>query len=912
MTPHSLRFVFAALVIAALGCGNTPTPTDTGGDALPDRATDTGSDGASPDALDGGGDAASDAPVDARADSPTDTPVGPETCPGPFTACVPAAGTTAFVRVLGTVVSPDDVICNGEVLYGTATGRIVCVGADCSTRPEAMGAQVVCANGVIYPGLIDSHQHADYNHMPVFQHATRYDNRNTFREHEPLYDSFKIPHRALSASRATEVLPERWGEIRLIFAGTTSMIGTAGALLDAPEIGGWARNLDSQVAGLSLLTGGIYVDPDIDSVLVRSATGAVDTAMTTPHLATIRGRLSGSANYRSYIPHLAEGIDINARLEFDAADTGGVIVDHTAIVHCTACSTAQYARMNRQRAELIWSPRSNIDLYGLTANVTTAQALGVTIALGVDWTPSGSINLLEELSCASSLNERYYDRAFTDRALVQMVTSNAATAANLDDQLGRLRENYWADLTVLTGDRTHPYRALLDARSEQVRLVVVRGRALYGDPDATTGAVTGGNTCMAVPDGLSPPGMTGVCGAAKNACGSNTDIAALRTMLTTVLDAGRAADTRCNTAMPTGTHCYAWSLFPLFRCGAPETTRCTFGHPATPRRAMTGTTIPAVPGVPMPGTDDDGDGIANAMDNCPRVFNPPFDLNTRQDDVDMDGAGDTCDATPCGPGAMLCGGAVGDRDADGIPDGMDNCPDAPNPDQMDMDMDRRGDACDACPTTPNPAPMVCPPAPVSIPTLRDPAATGHPALGATVTVAGGVVTSGRASNGFTIQDPTATSFAGVYVYVGTGAIAAALGDVVTVTGVYGLFRGMEQINTTMGGGVLRTGAGTVPAPIVVMPAEIATGGSRAISLQSMLVSVGPVNAATATSGTDFRLSEGNLIVTSFIANNTMASPFPAMVSDRFSRIVGVVYSFGPSAGPFDSKLAPRDAMDVTR
>ncbi|MFN7020825.1 MAG: immunoglobulin domain-containing protein [Phycisphaerales bacterium] len=42
-----------------------------------------------------------------------------------------------------------------------------------------------------------------------------------------------------------------------------------------------------------------------------------------------------------------------------------------------------------------------------------------------------------------------------------------------------------------------------------------------------------------------------------------------------------------------------------------------------------------------------------------------------------------------------------DGDGDGIPDALDNCPVYPNPDQLDADGDGVGDACDNCPSLPN-------------------------------------------------------------------------------------------------------------------------------------------------------------------------------------------------------------------
>src|SRR5678816_1630167 len=127
----------------------------------------------------------------------------------------------------------------------------------------------------------------------------------------------------------------------------------------------------------------------------------------------------------------------------------------------------------------IWSPRSNITLYGDTARVTEAARLGVEIALGTDWMPTGSMNLLRELRCADSFNTNYLDHYFTDKQLWQMVTLNAAAVTATDDAIGLLAPGKVADITVFNAHGGKTFRSVLDAEPQDVALVVRGGKVLY-------------------------------------------------------------------------------------------------------------------------------------------------------------------------------------------------------------------------------------------------------------------------------------------------------------------------------------------------------------------------------------------------------------------------------------------------
>jgi hypothetical protein len=277
-----------------------------------------------------------------------------------------------------------------------------------------------------------------------------------------------------------------------------------------------------------------------------------------------------------------------------------LLTDQTAVIHAVGINATDAQAIAMANAKVIWSPRSNIDLYGNTAPVTLLQTLGVTLVLGTDWTASGSMNMLRELQCADSLNKTYFAGAFKDQDLWLMATKNAALAAKFDTEIGDLAPGLLGDVAVFTG-ASQDYRAVIDAGVEDVRLVLRGGKPLYGDA-AIVAALD--PTCEAFD----------ACGQKKLVCIDTPGLILAEVEAT------------------------ATGIYPLFFCKdqTPD------NEPSCePYRAEYPNGITA--------SDRDGDGVPDATDACPTVFNPARPMDpSGQADVDTDGQGDACDAAPTG------------------------------------------------------------------------------------------------------------------------------------------------------------------------------------------------------------------------------------------------------------------------
>ena len=763
-------------------------------------------------------------------------------------------GPARNLLIQATILTADEALENGAALVDLSqdNGTFLCVGCDCEGMTDASTARLICPDAVVSPGLINPHDHLGWaTANPVLApNDERYDHRHDWRKG-------KRNHTKLSAggsdNSASAVLV---GELRMLMSGATSIAGSSNA-------NGLLRNLDDASDNEGL--GSNYAD--YRTFPLGDSSGNLYADGCDGYSIDNESRL----NSHIYLPHISEGIDPEAQNEFaclsgSASGSNNLIAENTSIIHGIGLTPADILTVATEGAKLVWSPRSNVSLYGHTAPVVSYKNAGVTISLGTDWIPSGSMNMLRELHCADMLNANNFGGAFSDKELWQMATKNGAIALGVSDKLGYIEEGYIADLVIFQAEGRDPYRAVLEANAERVSLVMRGAKALYGDETIINGL---GNQGCESDD---------VCGVSKSIC-SQADAGVAYSTLKAYVNQG---------------------AYPLFFCGEPsEEPSCL------PFRQgeFTGMSSP---------DDQDGDGVTDDMDNCPTVFNAPRPLEGDvQGDIDQDGLGDACDRCPLNEGEDCVAFNPDDTDNDMVEDRIDNCPGLSNPDQADQDQDMIGDLCDACPESSNLNGAGCP---SSIYAIKQGMASGA------VEVKGVVTAVQEGGNGFFMQvssedpDYEGADYSAIYIYTGNadeGLVLPSAGQLVNVSGSPSDFYGQLQLSDIS---AIELVADVDSAPSVmptqVTAAEVGTDGARSQALEGALIELinVEVTAVDLEPGPGDRAPTNEFQVDNALAVNDLfflIEPAPS-VGQRFERIAGTLRF---ANGTF--KVEPRGLQDLS-
>lgn len=396
-------------------------------------------------------------------------------CVGLWLACA-APTFSQSLSLRGTIVTPSDVIADGVIsLNGTTITSVMTAGSQPSSN-------ALTVDGVIFPGLIDLHNHLTWNALPRWTPLHLFADRYEWQESKEYADALSTPHGQLVRAGYDCDL-NRYAELKAIVNGATATVGS----INNPCIRGLARNLDFLTElTLNEPLGAEPFRNDIFPFEIHSACGeqAVrDTGATLEPCALSSGE-SPPKVPRTVVAHLGEGVDAAARREFTMFTAHGYLRPGVSIIHGVGLRPEHFQQMAAHGVGLIWSPRSNIELYGTTTNAAAAKSAGVVLAVAPDWSPSGSTGMLAELAYIDAMRTTHPSIVqFTNKELVEMATTNPARLAHLNDHLGKLAPGYAADLILMrkpVGDDV--YAALVKQTPADLRLVVIGGTPVFGEP----------------------------------------------------------------------------------------------------------------------------------------------------------------------------------------------------------------------------------------------------------------------------------------------------------------------------------------------------------------------------------------------------------------------------------------------
>ena len=362
------------------------------------------------------------------------------------------------------------VVSDGVVWIADAAIAAITQAGDAA--PEGFdGVTPVATGGTVFPGLIELHNHVAYNVLPLWQVPQRYTNRDTWGNSAAYHQLVTAPMKTIG--EATELLPAlvRYVECKALVGGVTTTQGIA--LFSAPGVRRYYRGIVRNVEE----TG----DPQLPEAGSRIAD--VDASDPQAFLTEIEHK-------QCFLLHLSEGTDEAAHKHFEALQLAGgqwAIAPSLAGIHCVALHPADFGVMAAHGASMVWSPFSNLLLYGQTADVASALTAGgagapFKIGIGSDWSPSGSKSLFGELKVARVYSQNN-GNPFSDEQLVRLATLEGAKILGWDRELGSLEPGKRADLVVVASQNdAAPLTPLFEGDERTVQLVAINGTPRYGTP----------------------------------------------------------------------------------------------------------------------------------------------------------------------------------------------------------------------------------------------------------------------------------------------------------------------------------------------------------------------------------------------------------------------------------------------
>jgi cytosine/adenosine deaminase-related metal-dependent hydrolase len=333
----------------------------------------------------------------------------------------------------------------------------LCDGRVAGTSATATDAwELQLPDHLLFPGLINAHDHLHLNSIPPLAHAAPFPNSYE-------WIAALQPHLAEPAVAGAAAIPSarryHHGGVKNLLSGATTVLhhDPWHASFEAPDFPvtvlrnfHWSHSL------------GMGAQPRHKSELPAYGPPLAASFAATPA-------------DQPWIIHLAEGTDDLAAAELSELDALGCLAHNTVLVHGVGLRDADVELLIRRGAAVIWCPSSNLEILGHTLAPRRLFEAG-RLALGSDSRLSGGRDLLAELQTAAAHSD------LTARELLQLATVNGARVLRAP-LTGGLESGQCADLLVLRDRGGDPYQQLLASSRADVCAVVRAGAPAIADPD---------------------------------------------------------------------------------------------------------------------------------------------------------------------------------------------------------------------------------------------------------------------------------------------------------------------------------------------------------------------------------------------------------------------------------------------
>ena len=261
-------------------------------------------------------------------------------------------------------------------------GQNIVAVQDVSAPPPSgfAGATTIGPSGIIFPGLIELHNHLSYNALTMWSVPKKFADRGKWQNNADYKHRVSDPMNTISKSTDPHLLASlvRYVETKCLLAGVTSSQGIS---LKSDHLEAYYRSAMR------------VVEDPADHQFPKASTHIPDIA------ASEWTQFKKTLDHAScLLLHLSEGLDEAARKAFLALkNSQGIWAISPALagIHCAGLHPEDFAVLKSHGGSMVWSPLSNLMLYGDTTNIGAAKSAGVPISLGSDWSPYGKQELAE-------------------------------------------------------------------------------------------------------------------------------------------------------------------------------------------------------------------------------------------------------------------------------------------------------------------------------------------------------------------------------------------------------------------------------------------------------------------------------------------------------------------------------------